>query len=120
MTCDLLATLTHPGEELNPSREGTYAFAKDSAAVYMVLPEEALQSVPSDDEDDAGDDSHEGHSHHVPFDPAKQAVLQQRRKQMEEGRKKLIKELYIRRHPHLFTLTPEVRCTPRNSRVPDS
>lgn len=76
----------------------------------MVIPEEALQNVPSDDEDE--DEAHAGHAHQTQFDPAKQAALQQRRKEMEEGRKRLIKELYVPRHPHLYTLSPEVGIDP--------
>ena len=83
--------------------------------MFMVLPEEALQEVPSDEEDE--EEAH-GHAHHrsVPLDPEKQKALRLRHTQMEVGRKKLIKELYVPRHPHLYTLTPEVRATfSRNS-----
>lgn len=73
----------------------------------MVLPEEALQDVPSDEEDE---EAHgHAHQHPKPLDPEKQKALRLRHTQMETGRKKLIKELYVPRHPHLYTLTPEVR-----------
>lgn len=115
------------GDEIVANAEGRFAFPENYTGPYAVLPEEALQSVPSDDEeDDEGCDHHlhhDGHSHDeqrqhhgghshthdAAIDEAKQMALLERRKAMEAGRKKLIKELYIPRHPHLYNLNPEVR-----------
>ena len=102
----------HPlGEELLPNAQGKFEFPAGNTGPFVVLPEEALQQLPSDDEESSDSHGHShghGHSHAQP-DATKQAVLQERRRRMEDSRKNLIKELYIPRHPHLFTLTPEVR-----------
>lgn len=111
----------YSGEEILPNAQGAYSFPVDVPGPYLVLPEEALQHVPSDEEDDDEDagahshgHAHHAHGHHTDEEQARiqaemQATLRERLKRMEQGRKRLIKELYIPRHPHLYSLVPEVR-----------